>query len=71
MPALGPQLLRVKAILNVVGFPGLLVVHAVQHLLHPAGLLTEWPDADRRCKLVFITDNLSAETIEQSLQFLQ
>ncbi len=71
MPELGPQLLRLKAILNVVGFPGPLVVHAVQHLLHPAGLLTEWPDADRRCKLVFITDNLSAERLEQSLQLLQ
>jgi G3E family GTPase len=55
----------------VVGFPGPLVVHAVQHLLHPAGLLKEWPDEDRRCKLVFITDNLSAERLEQSLQLLQ
>ncbi len=71
MPELGPQLLRLKAILNVVGFPGPLVVHAVQHLLHPAGLLKEWPDEDRRCKLVFITDNLSAERLEQSLQLLQ
>jgi len=71
MPELGPQLLRLKAILNVVGFPGPLVVHAVQHLLHPAGLLTAWPDEDRRCKLVFITDNLSAERLEQSLQLLQ
>lgn len=81
LPTLGPKLLRLKAILNVDGFPGPLVVHAVQHLLHPAGVMTHWPDeqgADpanavqtRHSKLVFITDALTAEQIEQTLQLLQ
>ncbi len=71
LPVLGPQLLRLKAILNVEGFPGPLVVHAVQHLLHPAGVLTEWPGDDRQSKLVFITDELSAERLQLSLQTLQ
>lgn len=71
LPSLGPQLLRLKAILNVEGFPGPLVVHAVQHLLHPAGVMTQWPNDDKRSKLVFITDALTAEQLEQSLQVLQ
>ncbi len=81
LPTLGPKLLRLKAILNVDGFPGPLVVHAVQHLLHPAGVMTHWPDEQgvdptiaaqaRHSKLVFITDALTAEQIEQTLQILQ
>lgn len=71
LPTLGPKLLRLKAILNVEGFPGPLVVHAVQHLLHPAGVMTHWQEEDKRSKLVFITDALTADQLEQSLQILQ
>ena len=71
LPVLGHQLLRLKAILNVDGFPGPLVVHAVQQLLHPAGVMEQWPDEDRHSQLVFITDGIDASQLEQSLLILQ
>jgi G3E family GTPase len=35
-----------------------LVLHAVQHVLHPPARLPCWPDADHRTRLVFITNDL-------------
>lgn len=68
LPQMGHQLLRLKAILNVEGFPGPMVIHGVQQLLHPTAVLTQWPDDGRQSKLVFITDGLTAEKLEVSLQ---
>lgn len=68
LPHLGHQLLRLKAILNVEGFPGPMVIHGVQQLLHPTAVLTKWPSDDRQSKLVFITDELTAQQLEVSLQ---
>ncbi|WP_337881162.1 GTP-binding protein [Rheinheimera sp.] len=67
----GPDLLRMKAILHIQGFPGPMVVHGVQHLFHPAAFLTQWPNSDRHSKLVFITRNIPRELLEQSVQQLQ
>jgi G3E family GTPase len=39
----------------------------VQHLFHPPVLLPSWPSEDRRTRIVFITRDLSRETIEESL----
>jgi len=66
----GPDLLRMKAILHIAGFPGPMVIHGVQHLFHPAAFLTQWPSADRHSKLVFITRNITRAEIEQSLHLL-
>lgn len=68
LPEMGHQLLRLKAILNVKGFPGPMVIHGVQQLLHPTAVLTHWPDDDRQSKLVFITDELTAAQLEASLK---
>lgn len=67
----GPDLLRMKAILHIQGFPGPMVIHGVQHLFHPAAFLTQWPNADRQSKLVFITRNISRELLEHSVQMLR
>lgn len=64
----GEKLLRVKAILNVVGEEGPVAIHGVQHLFHPPARLPAWPDADRRSKVVFITRDLSREFLEKSLR---
>lgn len=61
----GPDLLRVKGILNVSGKP--IVVQAVQHLFHPLVELPEWPDDERRSRIVFITRGISRERIEGTL----
>lgn len=57
----GPDLLRVKGIVNVQGEP--VVVQAVQHVMHPPVTLDAWPSEDRQSRLVFITRNIRAEAI--------
>lgn len=51
----GPDLLRVKGLVNVAGHRGPLVVQGVQHLFHPPVELEAWPSEDRATRLVFIT----------------
>jgi G3E family GTPase len=51
----GPDLLRIKGILNLAGAKGPVVFQAVQHLIHPPVELSTWPDADRASRVVFIT----------------
>lgn len=62
----GDRLLRVKGVLNVVGETQPLVIHGVHRTFHPPTLLSRWPDADRRSRLVFITRDLDRATIEAS-----
>jgi anti-sigma-K factor RskA len=51
----GAQLLRVKGLVRISDDPERpMVVHAVQHLMHPATQLASWPSEDRRTKLVVI-----------------
>jgi G3E family GTPase len=61
----GPDLLRVKGIVAVAECRGPVVVHAVQHVAHPPVELEEWPDADHRSRLVFVTRGLWREPVEQ------
>ena len=61
----GPDLLRVKGLVAVAGCRGPVVVHAVQHLAHRPVELEDWPDGDRRSRLVFITRKLGRESVEQ------
>ena len=61
----GPDLLRIKGIVNVDGAP--VVVQAVQHIFHPPVTLDRWPSADRDPRLVFITRNIEAATIRNLL----
>jgi G3E family GTPase len=62
----GPDLLRVKGIINVAGRAGPVVIQGVQHVFHPPVELTAWPDEDRRTRLVFITRHIKAEALAQS-----
>jgi len=65
----GANLLRVKGLLNVEGRP--VAVHAVQTLLHEPVTLEQWPDAERRSRLVFITRNLERAELERTLAALE
>jgi len=60
----GPDLLRVKGLVNVAGEPGPVVVQGAQHVFHPPVTLEAWSGEDRRSRLVFITRNLSRESVE-------
>ncbi len=67
----GEHVLRVKALLHVRDEPGPVVVHAVQHTVHPAEALAAWPDEDHRSRVVLITrglDEAFLDEIEASLR---
>jgi G3E family GTPase len=64
----GSDILRIKGILNVLGQPGPVVLHCVQHLLHPLAKLERWPDADRRSRIVFITRDIPEAALANSLR---
>jgi G3E family GTPase len=59
----GPDLLRVKGLVNVEGKTGPMVVQGVQHLFHPSIELAAWPGPDRTTRLVFITRGIPRQTI--------
>src|SRR5215471_15300438 len=59
----GPDLLRVKGLLALAECRGPVVVHAVQHVAHPPVELEDWPDDDRRSRLVFVTRGLPREPV--------
>jgi G3E family GTPase len=63
----GPDLLRVKGVLAVEECRGPVVVHFVQHVAHPPVELEDWPDGDRRSRLVFVTRGLAREPVAQFL----
>jgi G3E family GTPase len=60
----GPDLLRVKGLVNVEGRHGPLVLQGVQHLFHPPIELAEWPSADRSTRIVFITRGIERAMVE-------
>jgi G3E family GTPase len=62
----GPNLLRFKGVVKLTEAPDEpLVVHGVQHVLHPPARLPAWPDADRRTRLVFITRDIEERAIRE------
>jgi G3E family GTPase len=63
----GDKVLRVKGMLNVAGVSTPVVINGVQHLVHPPVHLADWPDADRRSRIVFIVQDLEQAAIEASL----
>jgi G3E family GTPase len=68
---LGPNLLRVKGLINVAEEPERpAVIQGAQHLLHNLTFLERWPDADRRSKIVFITQNFDRAEVEDMIALL-
>jgi len=59
----GPDLLRVKGLVNVEGRAGPMVVQGVQHLFHPPLQLAAWPGSDRSTRLVFITRDIPRQVV--------
>ena len=66
----GADLLRIKGIVNVVGENGPVIIHAVQHILHPKATLAQWPTEDHRSRIVFITRNIDPSELIDSLKSL-
>ena len=59
----GPDLFRVKGLVNVAGHKGPLIVQGVQHLFHPPIELETWPSADHETRIVFITRGISEQMV--------
>ena len=60
----GPKLLRLKGIVKIAEEPDRpLVIHGVQHVMHPPVWLERWPDADERTRIVVITRDLAPEAV--------
>jgi G3E family GTPase len=60
----GPNLLRLKGIVKLAETPDQpLVIHGVQHVMHPPARLERWPDADRRTRIVVIARDLAPESV--------
>ena len=64
----GPDLLRVKGLVNVEGEKGPVVVQGAQHLFHPPVTLEAWPGEDRRSRIVFITRTLERDAVARLLE---
>jgi G3E family GTPase len=60
----GPKLLRLKGIVKIAEEPDRpLVIHGVQHVMHPPVRLERWPDADERTRIVIIARDLAPEGV--------
>jgi G3E family GTPase len=62
----GPDLLRMKGIVNVAGEP--VVVQGVQHIFATPVKMDRWPSEDKDSRLVFIVRNLELDVIRNLFQ---
>ena len=65
--ARGEDVLRVKGLLDI-GGAGPVLLNGVQHVIHPPDHLEEWPDEERRTRIIFITRGVRPEELLASLE---
>ena len=64
----GTDLLRLKGLIALKNDPEHpVVVHGVQHVIHPIDQLDQWPSEDRRSRIVLIGRNLDINAFRQVL----
>jgi G3E family GTPase len=63
----GRAVLRVKGLLCVAGVPTPVVIHGVQHTIHPPTHLAAWPEGAARTRLIVIAKGLDRGRVEASL----
>jgi G3E family GTPase len=64
----GAKILRVKGLLRVSDADGPIVLHAVQHVIHPPIHLERWPDDDHASRIVFIVQGVNPAALQRSLR---
>lgn len=62
----GRDLLRIKGLVAVEGYPGPVVIHGVRHALHPPTYLPDWPERDRRTRIVVIARDIPPDALQRS-----
>ncbi|EME68145.1 cobalamin synthesis protein P47K [Paramagnetospirillum caucaseum] len=69
---LGPGLLRVKGLLNIEGEPERpMVLQGAQAVLHDLVRLEGWPGADRRSRIVFITQGIGRQVVDEIVALVE
>jgi len=69
---LGPGLLRVKGLLNIEGEPERpVVLQGAQAVLHDLIRLEGWPGADRRSRIVFITQGIGRHVVDEIVALVE
>ncbi|QTL02998.1 GTP-binding protein [Aquabacter sp. L1I39] len=62
----GANMLRMKGIVRLADDPSVpLVLHGVQHVMHPPTRLPGWPDDDHRTRLVMIVKDLDPAVVQR------
>ena len=68
----GPDLLRVKGIVNVAERPETpAVIQGAQQIFHSLKWLADWPSDDRRTRIIFITRGMDKAYIEDSFDLIE
>jgi G3E family GTPase len=69
---LGPGLLRVKGILATAEDPGRpVLLHGAQSVLHDIVRLDGWPSADRSSRIVFITQGIGRDLVDDVIRLAE
>ncbi len=66
----GSKILRIKGLLNIAGAPGPVVLHGIEHVIHPPAALEAWPDDDRSSRIVFVVQGIDPRPIQELLKGL-
>ncbi|SER48471.1 Cobalamin synthesis protein cobW C-terminal domain-containing protein [Vreelandella subterranea] len=64
----GSQVMRVKGVLHVKDDTRPVIIHGVQHTIHPPEHVSDWPNNDRISELIFITHGITARRVTDSLE---
>lgn len=68
----GPDLLRVKGLVNITEKPGEpAVIQGAQNIFHSLQFLDAWPSTDERTRIVFITRGIEKAKIEDDLALIE
>ena len=68
----GPDLLRVKGLVNIAEKPGEpAVIQGAQNIFHSLQFLDAWPSADERTRIVFITRGIEKAKVEDDLALIE
>lgn len=62
----GPQMLRVKGVLDLIGETQPVAVHGVHHVFHEPVRLPYWPEQRAQSRLVFILQDMDPQVIAES-----
>jgi G3E family GTPase len=66
----GPDVLRIKGIVNIEGEEKPIVIHGVQHVLYSPVMLDAWPSEDRRTRMIFIVRDMDEADLRGTLMLM-